>query len=351
MGWISSNSIKGIMAYTFSVNNQISTQNTTAYAMWYLISTLVTAGWTKVMDSDGTTYSSGGAQVTGPGTGTNGIDNANAWIRMQAPAVNGGSITNQKREFTFQRGSFNYNWRIKYSASTGFTTSPSASATPSSTDEVFMAGGGTDASPTFYSCFNDNTNPWRWHIVAGGAAEFYSFAAWGNGTTNATIGVSYNGIFLDVMASGSYSSLDVDPAVVYVSLTGTGGLTSAHGAFISSNQTNPALARAWLGPVSAAGASLTSNNVGVGSITYSAFNGASTFGTNPWTNKDDLHSIIWGNNSSVYPRGIKGISTLFKAGTIQRGQMVTCDTISAGSRDKIFLDRCWVPWSGALPII
>ena len=352
MGRLSANGIKEIMVYTFSVNNEISTQNTTAYAMWYLISTLVTAGWTKVMDSDGTTYSSGGTQVTGPGTGANGFDNVNAWVRMQAPAVNGGSVVNQKREFTFQRGTVaNTNWRIKYSASAAFTTGPSASATPSSADEVFMAGGGTDASPTFYGCFADNTNPWRWHIAAGGAAEFYSFAAWGTGTTNASVCVSYNGIFLDIMASGSYSVLDVDPAVVYVSLASSGGLTSNHGSFPVNSQTNPALSRAWLGSTSAVGASITSNNVGVGSITYNPFNAAATFGTNPWTNKDDLYPIIWGSNSSSIPRGIKGISTLFRAGTVQRGQMVTIDTISPESRDKVFVDRCWVPWSGALPLI
>ena len=345
------------MAYTFLVNQTLSPSNgtTATYNIWWLISTLMTAGWTKVADSDGTTYSSSGTQVTGPNTGTNGLDNSRAWVRMQAPAVNGGAVVNQKREFTFQRGTASgTDWRIKYSASALFTGgSPAATVTPSSADEVFMCGGGTDASPTFYSwLYNPLSDAVQhYHVVAGGADEFYSFAMWQNGTTNATLAVNNQGFFLDVMASGSYSSLDVDPAVVFLSTSGNTGIAQAYGNSIpTTTVTNPSLARAWMGPTSAAGASITSNNVNVGAFTYSPFNNGGTIGTNPWTNKEDMYPLYWASNQSAGPRGIKGISTLFKAGTILRGQMVVGET-SPGARDKVFIDKFWAPWNGASTLI
>ena len=89
------------MAYTFSVNNA---PLTGATAMYTLISTLMSAGWLKKADSDGTTYSSTGVQVTSGNSGTNGLGNTNAWVRLQAPAVNQGTVVNQTREITIQRG-------------------------------------------------------------------------------------------------------------------------------------------------------------------------------------------------------------------------------------------------------
>jgi len=90
------------MAYTFSVNNSIGTHNTPAHAIWFIISTLMSAGWTKVMDSDGTTYSAAGTQVTGPNTGTNGLDNNRAWVRLQAPPVNGGAVVIKPENLPFK---------------------------------------------------------------------------------------------------------------------------------------------------------------------------------------------------------------------------------------------------------
>lgn len=336
------------MAYTFLVNNLMSTQVTPAYHIWNLISTLITAGWTKVMDSDGTTYSALGTQVTGPNTGTNGLDNSRAWVRLQAPAVNGGAVVDQTREFTFQRGTaLNTDWRIKYSASALFTGgSPAATVTPSSADEIFMIGGGADATPTFYTWLYDNTEVQRYHIVAGGADEFYSFASWVTGTTNATLAVNHPAIFMDVMAPGSFPSVDVDPAVVYISSSGNSGISQSHASTPpASTVTNPCLARAWFGSTSAAGASLTSNNVNVGTFTYGNFQSTS-IGTNPWTNKDDMFPLWYGTNQSTGKKGIKGISTLFKAGTIIRGQMVVGET-SPGAKNKVYIDSYWAPWNGS----
>ncbi len=326
------------MAYTFLVNTSPANG---AVAMYNLIATLMTAGWTKVMDSDGITYSASGVQVTHGGAGTGGFANNNAWVRLQAPPVNGGSVVNQTREITIQKGtlSTHTNWRIKYSASALFTGgSPAITVTPSATDEVFMLGAGTDASPTFYTWMSGTPGDCRWHIAAGGAAEFYSFVAWSQ--IIGAFGVREI-MCLDVMADGSYPAADVDPAVIYASVTPMTEIL----AFSTSNTTNPSRARAWLGPTSAAGASITSNNVNVGISLYGSwFAGNTTIGTNPWTNTEDLFPCLWGNVGTTIPRGVKGISTLFKMGTM----LHVNGTVSSatGTRDKIYYGCLWLPWSG-----
>jgi hypothetical protein len=330
------------MAYTFSVNN---TPANGSIAMYTLISTLVSAGWVKKADSDGTTYSATGVQVTSGATGTNGLGNNSAWVRIQAPAVNGGSVVNQQREFTFQRGTTDLAWRIKYSASAGFITGGSAAVTPSSADEVFMFGGGTDAAPTYYGSALYTNAGYRWHICCGGAAEFYSFVAWG--VVNASTLVQ-NVLCLDVMAIGSFPSIDVDPAVTFF---GTIASAAGNNTFASTNTTNPAQCRAWLGSTSAAGAATTlTNNQGVSIISYYTTIGPlATLGTNPFTGKDDLIPCLWGRAGATVPIGVKGFSTLFMWGTVNRAGMDTCDTI--GTKDKVFLTYLWAPWSGATPII
>jgi len=346
------------MAYTFSVNN---TPATGAVAMYLLIAALVTAGWTQVSDSDGTTYSAGGTQVTSGASGTNGLGNSSAWVRMAAPAVGG-----QIRELIFQRGTTNdRSWQIKYSASARFITGfPAATVTPTSTDEVYMLGAGTAA--TALSNWFDVDGGFRWHIACGGSAEFYSFNAFAvlTGASNLR-----NGLFLDVMATGSYPATDVDPAVMFCSATAAStvgyGIQSTFG-FLGgamSTVTNPAEARAWLGALSLAQASLVSNNVKVAMIPHggtsgSVIGGVTSTGTNPFTAKDSLLPAWWARQgTSVAPVGVKGASTLFSFGSVIRQNMDTADT--AGTKDKVFIggaavastQNIWAPWSGVSPLI
>ncbi len=340
------------MAYTFSIN-QTPTNGATLF--YTLISTLITAGWSKVADSDGTTYSSSGTQITSGGTGAGGLDHAaSAWVRMQSPLVNG-----QRREFTIQRGSSNQNWRIKYSASAGFISTPTGSGTidathtGSATDEVIVLGVGTDGTPTYNTWVNVlSTTPERWHFACGGAAEFYSFVCWGirAGSTTTITGA----IALDIMAQGSCSVADVDPAVFYVSGNSAAITDLVGAAFPSSNSINPALGRAWLGATSQAGISQTLvNNVNVGIITYGGniVGGTGTLGTNPFINNDDLVPCLYGSANTASPRGIKGFSTLFMFGSVARANMTVIDSVTTGSRDKIFFSRLFLPWSGASPLI
>ncbi len=351
------------MAYKFAVNT---VPKTPPIAFYTLISTLMSAGWLKLMDSDGTTYSSSGTQVTSGNVGTNGLDNSKAWVRLQAPAVNGGAVVNQTRELIIQRGTAsNRDWKIKYSASAGFTDgSPAATVTPFASDEVYMNGGGTDASPTFstgmFFDFTEGVNPCRWHVACGGANEYYSFVAWLMRTGTTILG---NSIALDVMTPGSYPSQDIDPAVMYSSsIASSFGTEVITNTFPTVQVTNPALARAWLGPVSSVrdGASLTGSNVNVRISSYAAIGlvtDTTSYGTNPWNQSEDLLPCLWGAGDAVNgtngsnPKGIKGFSTLFLQGLVGHKNMTICDSVLTGSMDRIYVGTLWFPWSGDRALI
>jgi hypothetical protein len=173
------------MSYSFSTNNSPATG---AIAMYTLLSTLITATWTKPKDSDGTTYSSSGVRITGGGSGANGLANNSAWFVVSAP--NG-------RQFCIQRGTTNQAWKIKYSKAAGFVGgSPSATQVPSATDEQVIVGGGTDASPTFYTLFGSD-NSYRMSCGCGNSAVGYAFFM--TGWLNGSMGVGTFAFMLDVM--------------------------------------------------------------------------------------------------------------------------------------------------------
>lgn len=136
------------MAFDQEING--ATPATGAAAMWAVIGMLVAAGATIVSCSDGTTYDATGALITSGASGTGGLGNTSAWVRVEI--VSG-------HELTIQRGSTSTQWRIKYSAQAGFSGgSPGATQTPTATDQAIRCGGGTDASPTYVSLLTtDNT--------------------------------------------------------------------------------------------------------------------------------------------------------------------------------------------------
>ncbi len=339
------------MSYTFSAANVPASG---AAAFYLLKTTLVTAGWSVISDSDGTTYASGGGQVTTGAAGGHGLGNTKAWIRMQAPSVNGFA-----REIIFQRGSVgNRDWRLKYSASAGFSGgSPSATVTPSSTDEVFMLGGGTDASPTFISNWFNTDGAYHWNLVCGGAAEFYSFVAFAHttATTNANVA-----LFLDVMATNGFAPGDTDPAVMYCSAanaTATPLSEIISSSLPTTTVTNPALGRAWMGTLSAAGASTSSNNVNVGLVCLGSSTctlgggggGGTGIAVNPFTGNDDMFQPFYAraSNQVIKPTGFKGFSTLFLLGAMHRTNLDTATTLATG--DRIHFGTAWLPWNNAAP--
>lgn len=159
-----------------------------------LFRALIQAGWTAVEYGDGTTRAAGLIPSAAA------MNTTNAWQRMRGP--------DGKSEFVFQRGSTSQQIRMKWSHDARFITGGSATQTPSASDEQFIAGGGTDASPSHYTFIGTDTNH-KLHVVAN-VDPPYDFVALyppiGGGAVRA--------IWHLGMIPGSYHPLDVAPYVV-----------------------------------------------------------------------------------------------------------------------------------------
>jgi len=196
------------MAKFHDVNTVVGA-NGGAEFVYRLLAVLIAAGWTKPADSDGTTYSSSGGQVTGYATGTNGLNNARAWVRLQEP---GG-----RREWLFQRDTSTneHQWRICYSAAAKFTGgSPGATQTPSATDEQIILGGGSHASPTFAQLVVAGGG-YRAHLIAQSTVVGGCYGFWAL-TTVAGTGYCNTAILQEPLWDNSYPAEDTDPCLLGV---------------------------------------------------------------------------------------------------------------------------------------
>lgn len=317
------------MAYTYLVNQ---TPATGAVATFNLKTTLKSVGWTVPRSSDGTTYNAAGDQITTGNSGAGGMANNNAWFVIQQPG--------STRQWCIQRGTVNYQYRIKVSPSGGFTGgSPSATQVPSATDEVVLLGSGTDAAPTFASLWATTDGGYRQHIVVGGATENYAWVTWCLVTGSST---GAGALMHDAMQANSYVSADLDP-YVYYAVNGSGAFSGNQ----SVNAPNGG-AKAYFGALTTAAAANISAPILGASANVSAFPGG--VGVSPWSSKDTLIPQAWfrtANNTS--PFGWKGFSTLLLAGSVQRTNMDTMNL--TGTRDKVFMNGYWLPWDGSVPLI
>ncbi len=338
------------MAHSFNVN---SVPATGALAIYSLLTTLVAATWTKPKDSDGTTYSSSGAQVTGGATGANGLANTSAWFVVRDP--------NSARSFSFQRGTTNVLWRVKYSRAAGFSGgSPAAAQTPSATDEVILLGGGTDASPTYATLLNTDGS-YRFNVCACDTTLGYSFY-WHTFPAGDATGVQ-RGMFLDVMTTGSFPAGDIDPAVVFVAASGVNSTTLFSGydtEGLGSYTGVGGQANAWYGTapdwrkVMALSIVESHRNVVAAPINAAGSYGC---GTNAYSAKDDILPVPWGRTvNATYspggaPYGFKGFGQLFKMSTKFRSNYDTLSVASAGAKDYIWISGMVLPWNGSTPSI
>lgn len=335
------------MAHSFSTNN---TPATGAIAMYLFLSTLVAAGWTKPKDSDGTTYSSSGTQVTGGATGTNGLANNSAWFVLKAPAVNA-----QQRSFCFQRGTTNLVWRVKYSYTAGFTGgSPSATETPSATDEQILYGGGTDASPSFQNMLGTDAS-YTFNVCGGDSTIGYSFywVSWGSGNP-ASAG---HGMMMDVLSSGSYSTSDVDPVFIYrASVGGTTTLFYAneighYGVVNSWAHYKVGGIPTWLGTQLLCVTDFLSNTNQFGP--YSSFYGGGSYGisTNTWDGSDDGVPALYGRPKIVgTASGFKGCGSMLRMMGVLRASGDTL-SLDGGSKNYIYIGGQALPWDGSTPTL
>jgi hypothetical protein len=286
------------MARQWSVNN---TPATCAVAVFTLKTLLKVAGWTVTKSSDGTTYNSGGDQISSGSSGANGMDNAKAWFVIKMPGVN--------RSFCLQRTSSvgantSYNWRIKYSASSGFSGgSPGILQTPSAADEKIMLGGGTDAAPSWGGFFAQTTDgAFRYNAFADDTAP-YGFLAWN--WTNTT-GANGHAFGLEPVADADAS--DTDPYIGHLNAS-TNSWTKAN---ISNNSNGQMFA--WIGAsfystldTTALSGGATPEYTTWGSVAVNAFSG-----------KDELLPIMCFRNaaSPLY----KGILSLTR-GVVTAGRV------------------------------
>lgn len=321
------------MAYSYDIGG--TSPATGAVAMFRFKETLKAAGWTVTKSSDGTTYNSSGDQITSGAAGANGMANNNAWFVIQSPSVS------FPRSICVQRGTTNLLWRVKYSGTAGYVGgSPAAAVTPSSTDDQILFGAGTNAAPTFTQLLSaDNT--YKINVVAGGAAEYYSFMFFTNINGSSTI-TSY--FFLDPMLPGTYPVADVDPCVIDLGYNNASNLNTN----LTAVATCP---RGWLrkglageGFVRIPCLFLFGNSA----VVYPGGAGQNSFTTN-----DETIPVSYARPAGQpAPAGWKGVGTLIYLNGVFRA---SGDTLSANStKDRLILSASptstavyiSIPWNG-----
>jgi hypothetical protein len=328
------------MAYTFDVGGTIPA--TGAETIFRLKAALKTAGWTVTMSSDGTTYNATGDQITTATTGAGGMNNARAWFVIQSPGT-------PTRQLSFQRQSTTgansaHLWRVKYSATAGFTGgSPAATVVSSATDEKVLSGGGTDASPTFTQILSTTDGSYRMNVAAGGSSELYGFYLITNTTGAATL--TY-GIYVDPMETATYPALDVDPCVVCVAGSANQVFSSTVINVTTQTTIIQGYAYSWL-KRGLSGEAF----VNVGFSNYATDSSAVVFplagGQNAHTGYDDLLPLVWMRPAvRTAPTGYKGVSKQFKLVSTSRANGDTLSVVT--SKDYLLASSNAAP-SFALP--
>lgn len=317
------------------VSDTNTSPTTSSDAIFSLKTTLVTAGWTVSQSGDGTTYNSTGDQITTAAD----LANASAWFYIEAP--NG-------QAFTFQNQNNSTAWRIKWRGNGGAVGgSPSATQTPTITDEIIIRGSGTDASPG-YTSFLPTNGTYRWNVIADDASPYGFWCvpiAFGGAS-------AYGGMIFDPLTA--VSSGDVSP---YVVMTATGGDYW--------QRANPNAGIYWNDENSYSGtsgnyavyytASTGTGNRANANAYYLYLGGNSylnyTQAVNPITGNDDLFPMVWGRRAAAGGGnpGWKGVSTFSKYKGIYRAMGDTYTVSTA--RDRISINDYSLPWDGSVPVL
>ncbi len=324
------------MSYVFNK----STPATGAEAMFNLKACLKAAGWTVPSSSDGLTYNAAGDQISTSGSGAGGMANNNAWFRVRDPAG--------VAEFVIQRGGTNLVWRVKWSQTAKFTGgSPTATRTPSATDESYILPGGTDASPTFTAVFDADSSPVvRWNVGADNAAPYGWWAGsfpTGGGTPRAALVYepltateptdASTHLFYFCSAAGGGSVFGADGAV--------GSMSTS--AFSTSNNAIYGYA-----PSATTGV-FTTYPAQVFAVDGSTRTIPNNMATNPISTKDEVFPIPFLRHAALTSPGWKGVSAQMKwTGTTR----TTGDTLTVSTaRDRIVYNCVSLPWDGTVPAV
>lgn len=277
------------MAKVASVNVDCAT-NGGAAAIWNLVNLLISNGWTKFADSDGTTYSGAGTRVTGPGSGANGLNNANAWVALRDPSGASG------RKYLFQRGSNDYSWWIRYVRSATLNTAGNATTMPTnpSVTNDLQNLFGTAAAGT--PLFSTTTNYYA-HAVYETTDSFGVYQFWFAATTKVTGALGGGGYVTGVDTTTVSNSLDQDPSACRIGATNTWA-----------NATSGVLMWQYYGLVSPAPAWTTT-----ASYSYDPLAIASA---NSYTGNDDALPMLFSSGNGAAP--FKGQSTWMRRALVQR---------------------------------
>lgn len=306
---------------------------------------LVAAGWVVKSSGNGAAeYNATGLFATD--TAAN-FAIAKCWFRVQSPDA--------VREFVFQHDNAG-GARIKYSPAAKFTGgSPSATVTPSATDERYVRGAATDATPSYGATFfNANT--------LNGTVKYQGFASgtspygfWFAGA-NMSAGSITTGFALDPVSGVPE---DPDPYVVYCSTTSAfqsgdltlGNITGSGTTSRPYTQANGGTAAGAYGFFDAALTTYVLWPACAYITAVSTTSGAnSTFfvananlALNPYNGKSEALPFPYLRTSdAATQRGIKGWSTLMRWTTVGRTNFT--DTLD--SKAWICVQGVWLPWDG-----
>lgn len=327
-------------------------------AVSQLVEMLVSAGWSYKASGDGLSgFSSTGKIFTSTNAVALGWHNARAWARVTDPASG--------REFVFQHDAAS-NVRIKYSRSAKFTGgTPSATVTPTATDERYIRGGATDATPTYGTWLDNQVSIGRTRFqgVAYATAP-YGFWFVGQQSPGGTVTAS---LMMDPVVSVAE---DIDPVVFYVSA----------GSFVITNGLNrPPGSGSWAAPGGSAdgpfghmdvtAATFVALGVTMQTCAPSGATAGTAFGPGgyglmtplPWNNQfgDGLNNGSVNLNNGKRPAlpvlymrpagvtgmanyGVKGHSTLMRL-TMRK---VTSFTSNMQNHQWICVNDVWLRWGG-----
>lgn len=313
------------MAWHPSVNQ---TPITSAIGVFNWLTELIAAGWTKISDSDGTTYSSSGTQVTGGGSGTNGLGNTKAWVCMKDPAG--------KTQFTFQRGTDNQHWRACHSPVDGFITgSPAATVCPTAADEAVTLGSGTEASPSFTQWFTGTEASMRFNSNALDTAPYtWWVATWPvGGGTNTGCGF-FDGVVSPITGVG-YTS-DDDPHVVNFDSSSSPWSSANYGAAIYTHGNKPS-------------ANVMAAVTGI-DFPFSAPQGG--LSTDPDTGKDQTRPLEFYFTGGNTHKGITQNILWEMTGTTSSSRPLGYLLSISATGDHVVVGTAAIPWpSGTTPTI
>lgn len=291
--------------------------------------------WPVSRSSDGTTYNSTGDQITQGGSGAGGMANNLAWFVIGRP---GGGPS-----FCIQRTSNHTQYRVKFSRAAGFVGgSPSATQTPSATDETTLCGGGTDASPVFHSLW-DTDGSYRLNVHAedsdtfGWLAVHYPIAG----------GSPRGCIALDPLISGHPSDGFIYRAMLNFNsntLLGAGFEIEAN--VNGTGATN--VIRSTVAAVSpATSIFLPSPLLKMGGNVVIP----SGLGTHPISNQDQPFPMLCMRRAASGDGSWKGQSKLFYWNSVSRATASTFSIGAAPDRDRISYGDVNAEWDNSIPAV